>query len=84
MLLDMRYKEKISMDLFHEEEQRLTLLIEAARSQAAAESEEMTARTELDEHFERVAATLRDLDVDQVWEAATDCPWPRKSPHLWP
>jgi hypothetical protein len=72
MLLEMRYKEKISMDLFHEEEQRLTLLIGGARSQAAAESEEMTARTELDEHFERVAATLRDLDVDQVWEAATD------------
>ena len=71
-LLDLFYNGKISMDLFEEEEGRLTLSIEAARSQAAAESDEEAARSDLDEHFERVAAALRDLDVDQVWEAATD------------
>jgi hypothetical protein len=38
----------------------------------SAESAEEKARSELDEHFERVAAALRDLDVDQVWEVATD------------
>jgi hypothetical protein len=71
-LLDAYYNGKISIDFFGEEEQRLTFSIEAARSQASAESEEATARSELDEHFERVAAALRDLDVDRVWEAATD------------
>ena len=71
-LLDLFYNGKISMDLFEEEEGRLTLSIEAALSQAAAESNEEAARNDLDEHFESVAAALRDLDVDQVWEAATD------------
>ena len=71
-LLDLYYNGKVSMDLFEEEEQRLALGIEAARNQVSAESAEEKARTELDEHFERVAAALRDLDVDQVWEAATD------------
>ena len=71
-LLDLYYNGKVSMDLFEEEEQRLALGIEAARNQVSAESAEEKAKTELDEHFERVAAALRDLDVDQVWEAATD------------
>jgi len=71
-LLDLFYNSKISMDLFEEEEQRLTLSIEGARSQASAESEEAATRSELDQHFERVAAALRNLDVDEVWREATD------------
>jgi len=60
------------MDFFEEEERALTLTIEAARDQVATDAEDEVARTQLDEHFERVAAVLRDLDVDQVWEAAYD------------
>src|SRR5664280_1348126 len=71
-LLELHYLEKISADLFEEEERGLTLAIEAARNQVAYESEEGVARTQLEEHFERVAAVLRDLGIDQVWVAADD------------
>ena len=71
-LLGLYYQDKISAEFFEEEERSLTLSIEAARNQVAAESEEVVARTQLEEHFERIASILRELDVEQVWEAADD------------
>lgn len=71
-LLGLYFRGNITDSYFKEEERDLTLAIEAARNQIAAESEEEVARTQLEEHFERVAAILRDLDIDQVWEAADD------------
>jgi site-specific DNA recombinase len=71
-LLGLFYKGKISEDLFHEEETRLAIAIEAVRHEAAALSGEVQAQTELESRFEEVAALLATLDIETLWEAAED------------
>ena len=71
-LLDLYYKGKISEDFFHEEETRLATAIEAVRHEAVAMSEEVRAQTDLEARFEEVAALLRTLDIETLWEAAED------------
>jgi len=71
-LLELYYGDKITAELFAEEEQRLAGQIEAVRSEAMGER---TAEVEADQvsvHFEQVAAALRDLDIDSMWSEATD------------
>jgi hypothetical protein len=70
--LDLFYEDKISKDLFAEEEGRLSAEIEAARAQAGEEERQQSLRSELVVRFEQVARILRDLDIGAVWEAAED------------
>ena len=71
-ILDLYYKGKISEDLFHEEETRLGIAIEAVRHEAAALSEQAKSQTDLETRFEEVAAVLANFDIETLWEAADD------------
>jgi len=71
-LLGLYYEDKVPLDLFHEEEQRLTAAIEAARVQSSAEKADEQCRSELEARFEEVAAVLQELDIERVWEVAED------------
>lgn len=71
-LLDLYYEEKISKDLFYEEERRIAgqiATIQRGESIAAAEAAHLD---ELALRFEQVAATLQTLDIDSLWAAATE------------
>ena len=71
-LLDLYYKGKISEDFFNEEETRLAVAIEAVRHEDMALSEEVRTQTDLEARFEEVAALLRTLEIETLWEAAED------------
>ena len=71
-LLQLHYDGKISADLFHEEESRLALAIEVVRFEASAELQEERTLNELEVKFEEVAALLASLDIERVWDAATE------------
>jgi site-specific DNA recombinase len=71
-LLDLYYAEGISAELFASEEQQLTVQLEAAR--AAADEQEQSVRRDdaLTQRFEEVVTTLADLDIDAIWQEATE------------
>ena len=71
-LLELHYADRISAELFAEEERRLTREIEAVRAEASGRRQEDLQLDELAARFEQVTAALRELDVSRVWEAATD------------
>lgn len=71
-LLELYYLGQISGELFAEEEQRLAMQIEGVRSEAATERKAETAMDVVSVRFEAVAAALRDLDIDRLWEEATE------------
>ena len=71
-LLELYYSDKISPDLFAEEEDRINQGIEAARSLAGSEDEADMRSKGLADGFEAVVAVLRDLDIDRIWAEATD------------
>ena len=69
-LLDLYYADQISPTMFAVEEARLTTQIDAQeRNAAETTSARQRARAN---RFERVAAMLRNLDLDRLWEAASD------------
>jgi site-specific DNA recombinase len=70
-LLNLHYADKIGDDLYAEEEQRLRLQIDEARSATAEVTERLRQVDELAQRFEEVAIILADLDPDAVWAAAT-------------
>lgn len=71
-LLEAYYAEKMSLDLFGEEEAELTRQIEAVRASAAERRNADAVADELSVRFEQVAAALRDLDVELVWQEADE------------
>ncbi len=71
-LLDLYYAEKISPTMFAEEEGRLTRQIEAIESEATLRHKETERRNVLADQFEHVAALLRQIDTDAIWDAAND------------
>jgi site-specific DNA recombinase len=71
-LLELHYADRISADLFAEEERSLSRQIEAVREEASGQRAEEQSLDELAARFEQVAATLRQLDVDRVWAEATE------------
>jgi hypothetical protein len=71
-LLQLHYNGKISADGFKEEEDRLFVDIQLARTQAAQRSSEAQSLSDLEQRFERVAAVLSNLDIGAVWNAAED------------
>jgi DNA invertase Pin-like site-specific DNA recombinase len=71
-LLQLHYTGKISADGFKEEEDRLLVDIQLARTQAAQRASDAQSRSDLERRFERVAKVLSNLDVGAVWSAAED------------
>lgn len=71
-LLELYYAGKISGDGFAEEEERITRAIEAAREAASLDREHQNEQDQLLDQFEEVARLLRELDLEVVWEEATD------------
>jgi site-specific DNA recombinase len=71
-LLDLYYSEKISSDLFEQEEARLTKQIESLRQEADQKTDDDRANERLLERFEEVAAVLAEMDIERLWEAATE------------
>ena len=71
-LLDLFYRDGITVEGFREEEERLNRQIDALRAEEA-ERERVTAdRDGLAHRFEEVARILRELDIDRLWAAATE------------
>jgi len=71
-LLELYYREQISAEFFGEEEERLRSQIEAVRAEAIAERSAGVEADEVSVHFEAVAAALRELDIDKVWQEASE------------
>ncbi len=71
-LLRLHYEDKISAELFAEDENRLTGLIDAARAEASGYEAEDSQADDLAVRFEQVARLLQELDLDRVWNEATD------------
>jgi len=71
-LLELYYREQISAEFFGEEEQRLQSQIEAVRSEATAERNAGAEADEVSVHFEAVATALRELDIDKIWQEASE------------
>jgi hypothetical protein len=70
-LLDLHYADRITDDLFAEEEARLTTQMDALRDAERKDEAAQEERDDLAARFEKVAALLRDLDIDRMWAAAT-------------
>lgn len=71
-LLELHYQSQISGELFAEEEARLTQQLAALREERCEAVREADEGDDLAQRFEEVLAVLADLDLDAVWEAATD------------
>ena len=71
-LLELHYKDQISGELFAEEEGRLADQIEAIRAEAMDDREKQATADDVSVRFEAVAAALRDLDIDRMWQEATE------------
>jgi DNA invertase Pin-like site-specific DNA recombinase len=71
-LLELHYADRISADLFAEEERSITRQIEMIREEVSGRKAEEVARDDLAARFEQVALTLRSLEVERVWSVATD------------
>jgi len=71
-LLELYYKDRISGELFAEEEGRLASQIEAFRAEATDDREKQATANDVSVRFEAVAAALRDLDVESVWQEANE------------
>jgi site-specific DNA recombinase len=71
-LLRLYYDDKIGADLFAEEEARLAVAIREAHGESDAANAEALRTSDVDRHFEDVAALLSTLDIDRTWKAATD------------
>lgn len=71
-LLELHYEDRISGELFAAEEAALTRQIEALRAEAQTEQEEAVARDDIAHRFEEVLAVLGDLDLANLWGAASE------------
>jgi hypothetical protein len=71
-LLELFYAEKITAELFADEERRLTETIRSLSEELGAQAAVTTRSTALEQRFEEVAAILTQLEVEQLWNAATE------------
>lgn len=71
-LLGLYYADKITPELFAEQERMLTRQIEQIEAIASENLKEAERRHRLANQFERVAEMLRTLDVDAIWEHANE------------
>ncbi len=71
-LLQLHYEGKISADLFAAEEARISLLIGTATAERRAEAEREAHAGGIAGRFDDIVAHLSELDVEALWEAATE------------
>ena len=71
-LLDLYYADQITGTMFNEEETQLTRQIEAIENEAEERSNEVKRKSVLADHFEQVAALLREVDIDAIWNEANE------------
>lgn len=71
-LLDLYYSERITQELFAEEEKRLTSSIAAVQEEASGAAESEHIADDLAARFEEVARVLQQLDIGALWDEATD------------
>ena len=71
-LLQLHYDGHISGDQFGEEQARLTTEIENLEHESTAEAQRRAHDDDLAARFEQLAHLLDQLDLDQLWEHATD------------
>jgi hypothetical protein len=71
-LLDLFYADKISPDLFHEEETRLAAQIQAIREDAERQAEQAASRAKELERFEEVSSMLASIDIETLWAQADE------------
>lgn len=71
-LLDLYYADQITPSMFNEEETRLTRQIEAIEGEAEQRLNEIQRHRVLADHFEQVAALLRTIDIDAIWNEANE------------
>ncbi len=72
MLLELFYADKLSPDLFSEQETELTRQIAALRSSESLAAERHEKSTDLLSRFDDVVAVLQQLSIEEVWNEATD------------
>jgi hypothetical protein len=70
-LLELHYQDQISAELFAQEEARLNAQIESAKVSRVSQQNADSERDELAQRFDQVVELLQELDIDQVWAAAT-------------
>jgi hypothetical protein len=71
-LLRLHYAGHISEEQFGREQGRLSVQIEAMRAAENTETAERERASDVHEQFEAIAAHLADLDVETLWDAATE------------
>lgn len=71
-LLRLHSDGNISAELFAEEEDRLTHQLAAVRADLEVDQRVEEQLDDVAQRFEQVAQVLKELDLDQLWEAATD------------
>ena len=71
-LLELYYAEKITAELFAEQEGELTRQIQNVRQDRSDQWERLQEKNEVAERFEEVARVLNDLDINEVWTEATE------------
>ena len=71
-LLELFYADKLSAELFAEEEARLSGQIEAVRREQGERQVERSRMSDVAGKFDVVARILREMDVERLWDEATD------------
>jgi len=71
-LLELYYADKLSAELFVEEEARLSGQIQAVRREQEERQVERSRLSDVAAEFEEVARILREMDVERLWAEATD------------
>jgi hypothetical protein len=71
-LLDLHYAGKISADLFAEQESDLAAQLEALEAELSDVQRRLEERNQIAQAFEDVARHLADLDIEEIWQEATN------------
>jgi hypothetical protein len=71
-LLELYYADKLSAELFAEEEARISGQIEAVRREEEEREAEQTRLLDVAARFEEVAHVLRETNIDRLWAKASD------------
>ena len=71
-LLHLHYEGHISPEQFGEEQARLTLKIDAMQDSNRQAAQAALQANDVADRFEQVAQLLRELNLDDIWEAATE------------
>ncbi|MEN0072112.1 MAG: hypothetical protein AAGC63_14115, partial [Propionicimonas sp.] len=71
-LLRLHYDDQISAEQFSEEQSRLSTLIDATRADLDQQHAQAELHDDITERFDQLADLLATLDLDQIWDEATE------------